>query len=318
MSNNETRPKNAAPQKGIRPHTPADGQVKTKKKKRQRRRGPVTKVVIATLQFGIIFYAALVATLLLLETRLVYPGAYESDAPRPLMADAGIVTVEYKSTDRLTLQGRLLERPDTDRILLVFHGNQQKATWLDGWLLQLAEEFNATTLMAEYRGYADDATPNEKGVIADCLAARNYLCDRYDKEPEDIILFGRSLGGGCAVAVASQGGAAGLVLDRTFDCIAHLAADKYPFVPVRYLMRNRFDSLARITVYDGPVVSLHGENDGVVPIENGRRLFDRAKGPKKWIQRESFTHFDAITPELYREIVTELDALMNEAVEASE
>ena len=305
---------NAQTTKGIRPHTPPDGQAKPKKPKRPRKRGRTERAVIATLQFGLIFYAALVIALLLLESRLVYPGAYmKDDARETPLSDASVVTVEYKSTDRVVLKGRLLERPDSERFLLVFHGNAQKATWLDGWLTQLSHHFDATTLMAEYRGYADDTTPTEKGVLADCLAAQKFLCDRYDIRPTDIILFGRSLGGGCAVAVASQRGAAGLVLDRTFDCAADVAAQRYPFVPVRSLMRNRFDSLARITVYDGPLVSIHGVNDEVIPFASGRRLFERARGPKRWIELDDFSHFDPISNDLYMQITTQLDELMSES-----
>ena len=76
------------------------------------------------------------------------------------------------------------------------------------------------------------------------------------------------------------------------------------------MMRNRFDSLARITVYDGPLVSIHGVNDEVIPIENGRRLFERASGPKKWIELEDFSHFDAIPTDLYHQVTTQLNELM--------
>ena len=97
------------PTKGIRPHTPPDGQAKPKRPKRPRKRGRVEKVLIATLQFGLIFYAALVVALLLLESRLVYPGAYMDESEKaPLAAEAGITSVEYKSTDRVVLRGRLL------------------------------------------------------------------------------------------------------------------------------------------------------------------------------------------------------------------
>jgi len=269
--------------------------------------------MIAAFQIGFIAYAALLATLMLLETRLVYPGAYLPDTVEPpLHASAGIETVEYMSTDDIRLQGRLLERPGSDRIVLFFHGNAEKAMWLDGWLMQLSEAFDATSMIAEYRGFADDATPTEKGVLADCFAARDYLCQRFDKRPEDLILFGRSLGGGCAVAVATRGGAAGLVLDRTFDRAVSVASDQYPFVPVRMLMKNRFDSVARITVYDGPLVSVHGANDEIIPIDYGRRLFEKAGGPKQWIELENFGHLDPMPQPLLEQVARELERLSGE------
>lgn len=303
-------PKPPSPQQGIRPHTPPDGQAKPKKAKRPRRRGPIAKSVIAAVQIGFILYAALLVTLVLLETRLVFPGAYLPESmTAPLNASAGIETVEYQSTDNLTLRGRLMERSGSDRFVLIFHGNAQKAMWLDGWLTQVAEAFDATTMIAEYRGFADDTTPTEKGVLSDCFAARNYLCNRFEKGPTDIILLGRSLGGGCAVAVAAQGGAAGVVLDRTFDCAVDIAAGTYPFVPVRLLMKNRFDSLSRITVYDGPLVSVHGTNDEVIPVQNGRRLFEKASGPKKWIEIKDFGHLKPMSEGVLQQLADELSRL---------
>ena len=297
-------------QQGIRPHTPPDGQPKPKKVKRPRRRGPLAKTVIAVAQIGIVLYAAFLLALVLLETRLVYPGAYLADSmPAPLNASAGIETVEYQSTDNLQLKGRLLERPGSERFVLIFHGNAQKAMWLDPWLMQVAEAFDATTMVAEYRGFADDTTPTEKGVLADCFAARDYLCNRFQREPDEIILLGRSLGGACAVAVAAQDGAAGLVLDRTFDCAVDVASGKYPFVPVRMLMKNRFDSLSRITVYNGPLVSVHGANDEVIPIKNGHRLFEKARGPKRWIEFQNFGHLEPMPDEMLQQIADELAKL---------
>ncbi len=270
-------------------------------------------MLIATLQIGFVVYVAILLALVLMESRMIYPGAYMPDSAKaPLNASESIETVEYRSTDNLQLRGRLLERPDTDRIVLFFHGNAQKAIWLDGFLMRLANAFNATTMIAEYRGFADDETPTEKGVLADCLAARDYLCDRFQKSPSDIILVGQSLGGGCAVSVASQGGAKALVLDRTFDSALSVAAGRYPFIPVRWLMKNRFDSLARITVYDGPLVSVHGVNDEVIPVECGRRLFEMAGGPKKWIELDDLGHLDAIPDELWNRIAAETNELIGQ------
>lgn len=314
------------------------------KRKRTRYRSPQRRLVVGLIQFSLVAYASVLVVLIVMETRLVYPAAFmDSDRAAagrtasivPTVSAAGpsrqeldaaptqpdatadlgptstgtlrIETVHYNSTNGLTLQGRLLERGEGKEIVLFFHGNGVKAAWLDNWLTELSQRLDANVMAAEYRGFDDDATPTEKGVVADSLAARDYLCERYQVAPTDLILFGNSLGGGCAVAVASQGGAKALILDRTFDRMVDVAANLYPFVPVRWLMRNRYDSLARMTVYHGPLISIHGTTDELIPIEHGRRLYDTCRSERKhWIEVEGLGHMERLPTQTLAELAKTL------------
>jgi fermentation-respiration switch protein FrsA (DUF1100 family) len=164
-------------------------------------------------------------------------------------------------------------------------------------LQRLASEFDANVMVAEFRGYADDEPkPDEAGVLADCRAARRFLMDAYDVTAKEIILYGRSLGGGCAVALAADGGAKALVLERTFDRLVDIAAGQYPYIPVNWLMRNRYDSVARIKQYDGPLIQLHGTTDQLIPIQNARRLYQASRSPmKRWIAVPGLGHNDLLS-----------------------
>jgi hypothetical protein len=275
-----------------------------KKKSRTRYRSPAERLSIAAVKLTVLGYVAILLALALMETRLVYPGAYMEDPPDQEAAATSIETVEYTSSDGVTLKGRLLEREQAEHIVLFFHGNAVKARWMDRWLQLLSAEFNATAMIAEYRGFEDQCAPDEQGVLADCFAARDYLCSRYQKSPSDLILYGRSLGGGCAVAVAAQGGAKAMVLDRTFDRLVDVAAGKYPFVPVHWLMRNRYDSLAKLTVYKGPLVVLHGTADEIIPYRSGETLFAAAAcSHKHWIAVQGLGHNDSLPLSSLREVV---------------
>jgi fermentation-respiration switch protein FrsA (DUF1100 family) len=105
--------------------------------------------------------------------------------------------------------------------------------------------------------------------------------DAYQVRADEIILYGRSLGGGCAVALAADGGARALVLERTFDRLVDVAAAQYPVIPVQLLMRNRYDSLDRLPRYRGPLIQLHGTRDQLIPIDRGKRLFAAARSSRK-------------------------------------
>ena len=279
-----------------------------KKRKREKVRSPRARFVISVSRLLIIGYATVLIALALMESRLVYPGAYFGDDPSREGNDPAIETVEYASTDGMMMRGRLLELPQPKHVVLFFHGNGVKAKWMDRWLKHLAAEFNATVMAAEYRGFDDDAAPSERGVLSDCFAARDYLCDRLGKSPDEIVLYGQSLGGGCAVAVASQGGAKALVLERTFDRLVTVAAAKCPFIPVRVLMKNRYDSVAKITVYKGPLIVLHGTTDSLIPMKHAEALFQGATTKQKhWIAVEGLGHNDPLPIESLREIVSKVN-----------
>ncbi len=206
------------------------------------------------------------------------------------------------------LDGRLIVRQNPRHVIVFFHGNASKAKWLDQYITDLSESFDATVMAAEYRGFEDDITPSERGLIEDGLAARDYLCTRFGLTPTDIVIFGTSMGGGVAVAVASRDGAKALILESTFDRMISVAAERYPFIPVSLLMKNRFDSVAKMTNYKGPLIQVHGRRDTIVPFERGKNLFDSARcAPKHFIDLPDHGHLQPLPTETMRQIVEQLN-----------
>ncbi|MEM9644483.1 MAG: alpha/beta fold hydrolase [Planctomycetota bacterium] len=221
-----------------------------------------------------------------METRLVYPGAFVEADARDWRSEAiGTESLRYTSVDGTVLEGRLVRRRDSGRHVLFFHGNGTKAVWSIGFMRRLAGALDASVFAPEYRGYgaSDDHGdtgegvrrsdhPTEARVVEDCIAAADAYCEKAGVSPEQVILYGSSLGGGCAAAVAQQRGARAVILERTFGRLVDVAAEKYWFLPVRWLMKNRFDSSARLAKYLGPVLQIHGDIDHVVPIQHARSL----------------------------------------------
>lgn len=275
----------------------------TKPKRRRRIVGRVFRLLIVS-------YLSVLIFMVMMESRLVFPGAYFGRDE--FVEESDIVTVDTDPADDLVVPARLLERPDPEHHVLFLHGNGVSATQLDRWTQRLSRSLNATVLTAEYRGYTDDRTPTEAGVIADAEAAFHLLQTKYDLTEEEIVIYGRSLGGGCAAAVAVSRGAKVVILDRTFDAAWRVAASKYPFIPVNLLMRNRFDSVARLAGYPGPVVQLHGTTDSLIPIEHGRALFDQLRTEDKvWIEVPGMEHNDRMSDQLLRRVANEVQRLTN-------
>ena len=274
-----------------------DPAASTRQATRRRRRW-----AISLLRIVVISYVSLLVILVLMETKLLCPGAYDfrENAPKPFASQPW----QYAAEDGSTITGRLLERPGSKRTVLFLHGNGVKAAWLDDWTLRISRLLQASVLAAEYRGFQDAAvTPCESNLISDSLCAHDALCEHYGLRSEDLIVYGRSLGGGCAAAVAAQRNTKMLILDRTFDSVANVASDRFPIFPIRMVMRNEFDSLDRLRGYQGRLIQIHGTTDQIVPIANGQRLFDSIPSSGKvFLKVPGMYHNDPIPKSTLEEV----------------
>jgi hypothetical protein len=175
-------------------------------------------------------------------------------------------------------------------VVLYLHGN-------GGSLSHRVDRFHAlvsdgTGLVAlDYRGYGGSSgTPSERGLIADAMAAYGFAASRYPAER--IVAWGESLGSGVAVALASQKPVGHLVLEAPFSSAVDVAALAYPWLPVRWLMKDQFRSDLRIGKVTAPVLILHGDHDSVVPIELGERLYKLVRSPKEFMRIRGGEHED--------------------------
>jgi hypothetical protein len=124
--------------------------------------------------------------------------------------------------------------------------------------------------------------PTEAGLIRDAGAAYDFARARYPANR--IVLFGESLGTGVAIALASEHEIGALILDAPYDSIAAVGTAHYPFAPVRWLMKDSFHSDRRIGRVSAPLLVVHGEQDRIVPIRFGERLFALAREPKRMVR----------------------------------
>jgi fermentation-respiration switch protein FrsA (DUF1100 family) len=190
--------------------------------------------------------------------------------------------VWFRSGDGTKLHGWYAPAADPTRLLVYCHGNGEHVADQANLVFRLQSYLSATVFVFDYRGYGRSrGKPSERGCIADGLAAQRWLADREGVNTDDIVVLGRSLGGGVAVAMAAEQGARALVLESTFSRMTDAAASLYPWLPVRLVMRNRYNSLRRIKQYQGPLFQCHGMADEIVPIELGRRLHAAAPGRVK-------------------------------------
>lgn len=246
------------------------------------------KSALKLLRAILLAYAVVLVLAYVFQRRLQY---LPSRAPVPLPSGErwnGLEEMRTTTADGVLLHGWFWPgtRPVT---LLVFHGNggnrSHRLEWLDD-LRSLRVGF----CIVDYRGYGgSEGSPTEKGLYLDADAALGWLEARNAGK---VVYLGESLGTAVALELASRRPPGAVILQSAFTSATDVGQAAYPFLPVRLLLKDRYDSLARIPRVSCPLLFLHGDQDSIVPIRFGRRLHDAAPGPKEWREVLGADHND--------------------------
>ncbi|HVR29410.1 MAG TPA: alpha/beta hydrolase [Thermoanaerobaculia bacterium] len=203
--------------------------------------------------------------------------------------------VRFRTADDLELNGWHLPAADGGEawgVVLVFNGNAGHR----GYRAPLAEALaraGLAVLLVDYRGYGENSGwPTEAGLRLDADAAAAFLVRDRGYAPERLVYFGESLGAAVAVDLATRRPPAALVLRSPFSSLADIGRVHYPFLPVRVLLRDRFESIDRIHDVGAPLLVVAGERDSIVPVRSSRALFDAASEPKRWVEIPGADHND--------------------------
>ena len=175
--------------------------------------------------------------------------------------------------------------------ILYFHGNA-------GWIELRADRMADLTrrgfgvLMPSYRGYGGSSgKPSELANVADAQLVYDWLREQ-GIAARDIIVFGESLGTGVAAQLAASRVAAGLVLDSPYTSMADLGANDYPWLPVRYLLWDKYETARHIRLVRTPLLVIHGEADIRVPAAMGQAVYEAANSPKQIVVYPGAAHLD--------------------------
>ncbi|HVX10967.1 MAG TPA: alpha/beta hydrolase [Pirellulales bacterium] len=210
----------------------------------------------------------------------------------------GVERADFAAADGTKLHGWFFTHPEPRAVVLFACGNAGNISYRAERFIEFTQRHRVAFMAFDYRGYGlSEGKPNEAGVLMDARAARKWLAERAGVAEREIVLLGESLGGGVMVDLASRDGARGLIVERTFTSLPDVAAAHFPLVPVRLLMRNRLDSVNKISDYHGPFLICHGDTDEVIPYELGRKLFDAANEPKRFVALAGITHNEPLPEE---------------------
>lgn len=226
-------------------------------------------------------YVAAVALLYTFQRDIMYrPDSIRRVPPSYYDMLADVQEIELKTPDGLRVYAWYAAPPEGRPTVAIFHGNGGSLR-SQRYRLKYFKDANMGVLVLGYRGYAgSDGTPSEEGLYTDARAALDWL-NTQGIADASIVLYGESLGSGIATMMAVEREFAAVVLESPYTSTVDIAAAQFPFIPVHWLMSDRFESLDRIAAVKEPLLVMHGEEDAVIPQTFGRRLFDAANEPKE-------------------------------------
>ncbi len=227
------------------------------------------------------------------DSMIYFPTRYPEGYWSPEQFGMSVEDCYFESEDGVRLHGWYAECPGVRRTLLWCHGNAGNVTDRIEQIKLFVEKIGTNVFIFDYRGYGRSAgEPGENGLYRDGRAAYDYLIHVRKIDPSDLATFGQSLGGAIAVDVAANRRCARLILEATFTSARDMARRVFPLLPVGWVIRTRFDSMAKISRLSIPLLMFHGDNDQTVPLEFGERLFQAANPPKQFVVLPGSDHND--------------------------
>jgi fermentation-respiration switch protein FrsA (DUF1100 family) len=243
--------------------------------------GFLSFVLLAALGYG-----AFAGFIYLMQPRLLY---YPNLPTRELAATPAETGLDYEAVtlqtdDGLRLSAWFIPHPAPRATLLFFHGNAGNLSHrLES--IRLFHDLGLAVFIIDYRGYGQsEGSTSEAGTYRDAAAAWGYLVGQRHISPREIVIFGRSLGAAIAAELASRTRPAALIIESAFTSVPNMAARLYPWLPVRWLSRYRYDTQSALEAISCPVLIIHSREDDIIPYTEGEQLFAHAHEPKQFLE----------------------------------
>lgn len=173
---------------------------------------------------------------------------------------------------------------DSTKVVLFCHGNAGNIS-MRFPTIELFNDLNIPFMIFDYRGFGKSTGElSEKSTYEDARRCYQYLIEEKKYKPENIIIFGRSLGGAVATELAKNEKSAGLILESTFSSAKDAGARIFPIFPIRLLLKYNYDSKSKIDRINCPLLVIHSPADDIIPYDMGESLFQLAKEPKTFLK----------------------------------
>jgi len=226
------------------------------------------------------------------QRRLIYFPFGSVPAPDTLGL-LNATAISFQTDDGLTLMGWFVAaRGRPTHTVIVFNGNAGNRAFRAP-LARALSAADVSVLLFEYRGFGGNpGSPSETGLKSDARAARNYVLSRGGEDPARLVYFGESLGTAVATELAVDYPPAALILRSPFTSMTDVGKHHYRYLPVGWLLRDRYASIDRIARVRAPVLVIGGDADRIVPFALTRRVYEAARDPKTLLVIRGADHND--------------------------
>ena len=244
--------------------------------------------------FGILasviaIYVIFLAILVLFQRHLMYFPDGQDFQPAKLGL-SGFIRMDYSAPDGIRLHGFYAPRAAGRRLTILFLQGNAGNLNMRADKIRLWQKEGFGLMLATYRGYAGNrGSPTEPGLYQDARAAITTL-QAAGIARKDMIIYGESLGTGLAVQMASEGPSAALILEAPYTSIPDVGQFRYPFVPIFWVMQDKFMSIAKIGNIHTPLLVLQAGQDYVIPPHFARKLYEAANSPKQILTNATAGH----------------------------
>ena len=228
-------------------------------------------------------YIGIILLMFLFQEKLLYfPEKDMVFTPKHFQMD--YENINFTTKDNTKLHGWFIEAPNPKYVVLFCHGNAGNISHRIDTIASFYK-WGLSTFIFDYRGYGKSkGVPNEKGTYQDIQAAWNYLIKQKKLNPKEIIIAGRSLGGSIAAWLACRVKPKMVVLESTFTSLPKLGQQIYPYFPVKYITRLRYNTKKSVKNIKVPILIIHSNTDELIPFNHGRELFKSANAPKEFLK----------------------------------
>ncbi|MHC5139905.1 MAG: alpha/beta hydrolase [Planctomycetota bacterium] len=277
---------------------------------RRYKQGKLMAVVITIFSIIAAVYIGMGLLLFFNQGRMLYQ-PMRAVSYTPTDVGLGFEAVSLTTSDGVTLAGWYVPAAEAERTVLFCHGNAGNISHrLDS--LKIFHELGLNCLIVDYRGYGDSTgKPTEIGTKIDILAGFQWLIEEKGMRPEEIILFGRSLGGSIAATIARDINPAGLVLESAFTSFDDVGAHYYPWLPVRLFSRFNYNTVEAVKQVTCSVLVIHSSDDEIIPYKFGQEIFAAANEPKqfadlKGTHNEGFYNHNGLYKQIWQDWLEQL------------
>jgi fermentation-respiration switch protein FrsA (DUF1100 family) len=267
---------------------------------------------------AVAIYVVFLAGLVLIQRDLMYfpdstvfrPEAYKLD---------GFTRYDYSTADGVEVHGFYAPPVHPRTLTIAFFQGNAGHLGIRAEKIRIWRKWGYGVWLPTYRGYhGNQGVPDENGLYTDARAGMAALSEHFKVARKDVVIYGESLGSGIAVQMAAEGEEAGTILEVPYTSIPDIGSARYPFVPIFWLIWDRYDSVNKIRSIHSPLMVLKAGKDEVIPSILAQRLYDKALMPKTIVTNPMAGHMGIYSSdEVVGELGAFMDALEQERAKAS-